>query len=255
MSFSHAEASKNIITFATEGRLVQSAWHTKHEGREMACLLGSIHPSVTRPSDCNGDLMPMWLAELTPTMFDGLPSSSVQAIGMRYGSLVSRWHVLKDENWNKVLNTFLIKLVDTALESARSVAKDLPVWAQVETSSKQVIAALKSGNKEELAASEAASEAASWAASEAARAASWTASWAASEAASWAARAASWAASWAASEAASWAASEAARAASWAASWAARAASWAASKEIYSNLFTFLLDQIELEILYVELKS
>ena len=177
--FKHSEASANIIRFAQEGRLIQRAWHTEKGGRKMACLLGSIHPSVTSEAECNGDLMPMWLAQLTPRLFDSIPADKVTEIGLRYGSLVARWHVLTPDQWEAVKTAFLVRTVDAALSSAREVSSGEACWAQVEAACEQVKAALISGKG--LKAARAAAEAARAAAEAAAEAAYGTAAEVAAE--------------------------------------------------------------------------
>lgn len=44
----NADASRNITTFAKEGRLKQKAWHGKSKGVEVACLLGAMHQDGVR---------------------------------------------------------------------------------------------------------------------------------------------------------------------------------------------------------------
>lgn len=128
----HAQASAAILQHVSEGRLAQRTWHKKDdEGREIACLLGAMHPSVKAPKDCNGDLMPMWLAELTPQLFDGIPEESARDVGERYGILVGQWHVLSGADWEALLTKFLCFTIDTALDAARPVAEGQPYWARV----------------------------------------------------------------------------------------------------------------------------
>jgi hypothetical protein len=160
VEISNAEASANILRFAEEGRLVQSEWHGQDDdGREIACLLGAIHPSVTTAAECNGKLMPMWLAELTPPLFDGIPAAEIVPIAGRYGGLVARWGDLAPAAWERVKTAFLIQTVDEAMVAARPVSEGKPYWPAVEAACKQVKAALESGDKKALAAAEAAAEA------------------------------------------------------------------------------------------------
>ena len=235
----HAEASANILRFVAECRLVQKTWHTKDaEGRELACALGAMHPSVTKPQDCNGDLMPLWLAELTPTLFDGIPATEVSNIGTRYGTLVGQWHVLSPESWNTILTKFLIRTIDDAVEAARPVASTAIYWTQVETACEGVKKALNGDGDLNAA------EAAAYAANAAAYAA-----YAAARAAAYAAYAAYAAARAAANAANAAYAARAAAYAAYAAAYAAYAASYAAAyAAAYLKLFTFLLDIIEQQI-------
>jgi hypothetical protein len=255
LDITNADASANILRFADEGRLTQSQWHGRgNDGRKIACLLGAIDPSVTSAEECNGKLMPMWLAELTPTLFDGIPAAEIVPVARRYGELIARWGALAPEAWERVWIKFLIYTIDQALDAARPVSEGGPYWPAVEAACAQTKAALESGDRNglkagarDLAAAAAARAAWPTAAAEAARAAraARAAEAAAAAAAAWAAEAeaaaAAWAAEAAAAAAAAWptAAAEAA-----AAAWAAEAAAAAA---MYLRLFTFLLDQIEAE--------
>ena len=230
-SFTNEYASKNILAAVSEGRLIQHSWHRGgdgDDGKELACLLGSIDPKVNKPSDCNAKLMPMWLAELTPTLFDGISQDQIYPIASRYGELVGRWHVISSDRWDAILTTFLIKTIDDAVDAARPSSVGQPYWPAVEKSCQQCNDALQTGNdKEALAAAWAARAAAGAAAEAAAGAAAWAAAWAAEAAAEAAAGAAAWAAAWAAEAAAE------------------AAAGAAAERAAYLNLFIFLLNQID----------
>ena len=133
LKITNTEASARILTFANEGRLVQSKWHGMLEdGRELACLLGSLDPSVKEASQCNGDLMPLWMAELTVTLFDGIPPSEIVAIGKRYGALIARWDKLTAAQWSGILTAFLVRVIDDAVADARPVSEGQPYWPAVE---------------------------------------------------------------------------------------------------------------------------
>ena len=168
MQITHASASAAILRAADENRLVQGQWHTTGErGRHMACLLGSIAPSVNSAADCNGDLMPLWMAELTVTLFDGMPTDQIVPIAYRYGGLVARWHTLTEAQWHGVLMRFLIRCIDDAVEAARPLNVGKPYWPAVEAACKQSKSAVLSGDD----ARAGAAARAAWAAAEAAEAA------------------------------------------------------------------------------------
>ena len=221
VEITHADASANILRFCAEKRLTQGQWHEKAEdGRDIACLLGSIDPSVKMPEDCNGDLMPLWLAQLTVVLFDHLSVDNIYPIAHRYGELVARWHILTDTDWNSILIKFLVRRIDDAVEAARPVSVGKPYWDAIETVCEQSKVAIKSGDKT---AADAARDAASAVAD------------------------ADYAAASAAASAAACAAHAAASAAACAAHAAASAAAYAvgARVAVHDKLFTFVLDQIE----------
>src|SRR5262249_39790713 len=107
----NTEASANILAACEAHTLVQKHWHTRaDDGRELACLLGSIGPGVNSASDCNAELMPLWLAEITVSLFDGISENAIYPMAQRFGVLVGRWHVLTPEHWDRVLHRFLVRL-------------------------------------------------------------------------------------------------------------------------------------------------
>ena len=224
VEITHADASANILRFCAEKRLTQGQWHEKgKDGRDIACLLGSIDPSVKMPEDCNGDLMPLWLAQLTVVLFDHLSVDNIYPIALRYGELVARWHILTDTDWNSILIKFLVRCIDDAVEAARPVSVGKPYWDAIETVCEQSKVAIKSGDKT---------------AADAARAAA-----CAVADATCAAACAAACATCAAARAAARAAACAARAAAGAPGAAIYAAG--ARVAVYDKLFTFVLDQIE----------
>lgn len=218
----NAEASANILAACNAGTLVQGKWHGHAEdGREIACLLGSIHPGVRSPADCNGALMPMWLAELTPVLFDGLPQSEIEPIARRYGEMVARWHVLLPDDWDAVLCDFLGGVIDAAL----SMGGYLPSVAVADAAGTARAAWAALAAAEAVRVAEAAANAA--AAGRAGRAA-WTAATSTTRATR-AARAATIAAACAATRAA----------------WAAGASRAAGEAAAYHGMFVAMLDHIE----------
>jgi hypothetical protein len=81
------DACDRIALFAREGRLIQHGWHrTADDGRELACLLGAVGSGVTSPEACPADVMPVWLAHLLPTLFDGLPAERTADLGLRFAA-------------------------------------------------------------------------------------------------------------------------------------------------------------------------
>lgn len=176
MKITNAEFGSNIVAAAKAGTLVQGRWHdTRHDGVKVACLLGSGHESIRCAKDCNANLMPLWMAELTVALFDGIAAADVATIGERYGSLVQRWDVLTHGAWDDILTNFLVRTIEDALDSARSVATGKDYWPAVEAACKQSQAATLTKDK-------AAARAAASAGSRAARAAALAAERAASAA-------------------------------------------------------------------------
>ena len=51
------------------------------------------------PAMCPADLMPLWMAHLTPWIDDRGTNDPWPSVVRKYASLASRWHVLNDEQW------------------------------------------------------------------------------------------------------------------------------------------------------------
>ena len=153
IDITNAEASAAILSHVDAGTLAQGVWHDQgKDGREIACLLGAIHPSVKKAADCNGDLMPMWLAELTPTLFDGIAAENIYPMARRYGELVGRWHVLSGARWDGILTRVLIRCIDDAVTAARPANEGKDYWPAVAAACEQVKAALNDGDADALSA-------------------------------------------------------------------------------------------------------
>jgi hypothetical protein len=209
-----ALAAERIITYAAEGRLIQHSWHDDGGGRDLACLLGAIDPSIDDPGKCPASVMPAWLAHMLPTVFDGLPNGRMLDRGLTFGKALREAAAWTPARWDDARDNVLIGIVEIAM-SATTDKRTLAAC-------RGVIDAIRSRDAEKLKeANEDAEDAARAAARAAAAAEAEDAAWAEAEAAG-AARAAAAAAA-AAARAADWAAAAAAAAAAEAAAEAARA--------------------------------
>ena len=136
LNITHADASANILWFASKGRLIQGHWQwLDHDGRRVACLLGSMHQRVKSAADCNGELMPLWMAEVTVMLFDRLAYDDLTPIALRYGALIARWDSISADGWNSIMRAFLIRCIDDTLAAARPLNVGKPHWAAVEKTS------------------------------------------------------------------------------------------------------------------------
>ena len=163
MSITRNEAADRIALFASEGRLIQSQWHSERDGRELACLLGAIGPDVNAPDDCPAEVMPAWLAHLLPTLFDGVRPERAMEYGTRFADALRTGRTGDD-----VKRAFLVGAVEQALASATPAAPVPDYWPAVEGACRDTIAALRAND---AAALTAAAWAAAWAAERAAAAA------------------------------------------------------------------------------------
>jgi len=186
-------ACDRIETFASEGRLIQSKWHSVEEnGRQLACLLGAIDDGIKDTIDCPASVMPPWLANLLPTIFDGVTEARASEYGIRFAKALRIGSA--DDH---VMRKFLIVCVENAVDYAKPKTAEVPpYWPAIASACSNVVTLLSSGGKGPAWAqahatateAEAEAEAAAWAA--VAAAARSAAAARAAEAAAWAAEAA-----------------------------------------------------------------
>jgi hypothetical protein len=92
--------------YIAEGRLLRNEWTgTDKHGWEAACLLAALSPEVARFGDshaCPANIMPKWLAHLTPWMDDEGSDDAWLGMVKRYAAVAGRWHVLSDEIWREL---------------------------------------------------------------------------------------------------------------------------------------------------------
>jgi len=86
-----AEALDRYEAFLSHDAIVQRMWHgSDANGRELACGLGVIGPAVSSPRDCPAAIMPRWLAQMVPWLFDGQSKADALAWGSRFYSELAR---------------------------------------------------------------------------------------------------------------------------------------------------------------------
>lgn len=207
----HIESLRNYIT---NGTLIRGKWTgTDAQGRHTACLLAAMVPQCGEDQSsaaCPADVMPSWLARLTPDLDDRGTLAAWPAMVERFASLAARWHTLDAAAWLRVQYTFLAACVREAA-SHTNEKKALDVCERVALLCDGVV---ETGVVDAKAFDDARAEA-------------WAAAWAA------------WAAAWAA---------ETAWAAAWAARAAAAEAAWAEAWAAWDRVTVALFDAIEKEL-------
>jgi hypothetical protein len=240
MTLTAAERLDRLDRMIRENRVSRGEWT---EGHDRACLLAALSPeagAAQSAAACPAELMPPWLAYLTPWLDDAPSEHAWPHIVRRYASLARRWHVLDGRAWDRARIGALLAIV----EEARTHASDDAVaLAAIDG----VIAWLRRGapeserrGVEDAAAAAAASSTPAAYAAYAARAA------AAARADAASARAVAADAAYAARAAARAAASASASAR------AARAAEWEAAEDASDRMASGVLDAIEREIAEAE---
>jgi hypothetical protein len=102
--------------YIIEGRLIRHGWTGNDEhGRHTACLLAALSPEVAsskQASACPANIMPDWLAWLTPKMDDRGSAAAWPKMVKRYAELASKWHVLDGAAWKRCMFRSLAAIVE-----------------------------------------------------------------------------------------------------------------------------------------------
>lgn len=121
-----------LITGRLErGTLLRQEWG---DGFERACLLAAIVPETAvaaRASVCPADVMPPWLAHLTPWMDDSGSLSAWPGMVRRYAAVAARWWVLTVEDWARVGDEVRIGFIEEVLSFVDTNDDIQQVCAQV----------------------------------------------------------------------------------------------------------------------------
>lgn len=100
------ERLDRLNTMISENRITRRQWYGRdEEGRQTACLLAALSPEAGRAEDyesCPAEVMPSWLAELTPWMDDYGTDAAWPHVVKRYAACAARWHKLDDAAWRRV---------------------------------------------------------------------------------------------------------------------------------------------------------
>jgi hypothetical protein len=95
-----------LQSLINEGRIIRNDWSgTDEQGRETACLLAALSPEVAEQetaSACPADVMPAWLAHLTPWMDDNVSEYTWPSAIRRYAACAARWPTLDNAAWRRV---------------------------------------------------------------------------------------------------------------------------------------------------------
>jgi len=215
-------AIDRLETYRREGRLIRDAWTgTDAQGRETACLLAALVPECGARQDafaCPADVMPPWLAHLTPWIDDAGTVDAWPGHITRFVAILRAWNLTEaqSQRCDYLCRALIVREARSHTTDTRAIAACDAVIALCD---RAAAGSSPPAEERDAAMSAAMSAAAYAAASAAARAAAWDAASAAARAAARASAgtaamsAAMSAAGAAASAAASAAEAEAARAA------------------------------------------
>ena len=176
-----------LDSMIAEGRLLRKQWtESGEEGKERACLLAALSPEVAKShssGSCPADIIPAWLAQLTPAMDDNGTLGEWSAFVRRYSQVIrSASEKLTEEQWNRVQYRVRIGIIQESMKHVRET--DTEVLASCRT----VVSLCEQaadGNNPNPAAWSAAESAAESAARSAAWSAARSAAWSAARSAAW----------------------------------------------------------------------
>jgi hypothetical protein len=129
-----------------ENRILRRRWT---DWQKSACLLAALVPACGKQQTwmvCPTEVMPLWLAALTPHIDDHVSDDVWPTTIRRYADVAKCWYLLDAASWRRVLLTVLLKAMDIALPydrgcSCAAVAEllreqsgaDDPRWVRVKT--------------------------------------------------------------------------------------------------------------------------
>lgn len=108
-----AERLERLDAMIRENRIIRCAWTE----RDRACLLAALSPEAGQAqsaSACPAEIMPEWLAYLTPWLDDAPSEEAWPALVRRYAALARRWHALDADGWERARIGVLIAIVTEA---------------------------------------------------------------------------------------------------------------------------------------------
>ena len=106
MSLTLESRIQRLNEMMEEGRLIRDDWSgTDSNGREVACLLAALSPEAgedENPGACPAEVMPAWLAHITPWLDDSGSYTEWPRMIRRYAACANRWHTLDDSAWRRI---------------------------------------------------------------------------------------------------------------------------------------------------------
>jgi hypothetical protein len=100
------ERLARLDTMLADGLLIRGRWRDLDaQDREHACLLAALSPEAGSRGTayaCPADVMPPWLAKLTPWIDDSGTLEQWPDVTRRYAAVAHRWIALTDLDWAKL---------------------------------------------------------------------------------------------------------------------------------------------------------
>jgi hypothetical protein len=128
---------KRLQTYVDEGRIIRGEWTDKDlQGRERACLMAALSPEAGEAksaSACPANVMPQWLARLTPLLDDCTSLAYWPEFVRDYAATASRWHALDNAAWRRVMARVMLASLEVVQPNDRAgvVARVANLWRRV----------------------------------------------------------------------------------------------------------------------------
>lgn len=108
-----------------EGLVLRGMWTARGEdGREGACLLATLAPETASGNAglCPAEVMPEWLARLTPWIDDSGSLAEWSGMVRRYAAVAARWYVLTLGDWRQLDYVVRAIIVREAVSHSREAS-------------------------------------------------------------------------------------------------------------------------------------
>lgn len=128
-----------ILEHLNNGTLLRGAWG---DGRETACLYSALVPAATSSKNCPADVMPQWLADVTPDLDDCISEDGWEDRVRRFGYASVRWSVLSDNQWEFIRRQWTADCIELAREYASELDHG-DYWPDAESVSTSVVETLR----------------------------------------------------------------------------------------------------------------
>jgi hypothetical protein len=142
-TITHIDAARRLLSAAHEGRLIAGAWHREEDGRNLACMIGSMGNGVRidAPDKCPATVMVPWLVHVVVRLFDAQTPEDRLAWAIRFGTQMEHpaWLTASDS----VRAEFQCACIDAALDAARPCNEGKDYWPRVEAACRGVQRALR----------------------------------------------------------------------------------------------------------------
>ena len=159
--------SQRLRAHIDAGTLAPGNWtRTGDDGRTIVCMLSAMSPECGEAESsgaCPTEVMPQWLAQMVPGMYDDASDKARPAMARRMADISSRWDVLGERGWQRAEWRARIAILDEAARHAGGDSAVVEVIAGVRTAYADAIST-GSLDARALAAARAAARAAAWAA-------------------------------------------------------------------------------------------